>query len=100
MTRAAAETVAVLKDVRSTVDVTVSVWDDGRALAPADAGRATHDVRVRSRPSGVTVPPAARRIASIERSTSSVVVAWLDTEMRIARMPCQVVPLSQQVPSR
>jgi hypothetical protein len=26
----AAEAVAVLKDVRSTVDVTVSVWDDGR----------------------------------------------------------------------
>jgi len=26
----AAETVAVLTDVRSTVDVTVSVWDDGR----------------------------------------------------------------------
>ena len=27
----AAETVAALKDVRSTVDVTVSVWDDGRS---------------------------------------------------------------------
>jgi hypothetical protein len=27
----AADTVAVLKDVRSTVDVTVSVWDDGRS---------------------------------------------------------------------
>jgi hypothetical protein len=26
----AAETIAVLRDVRSTVDVTVSVWDDGR----------------------------------------------------------------------
>jgi hypothetical protein len=27
----AAEAVAALKDVRSTVDVTVSVWDDGRS---------------------------------------------------------------------
>ena len=27
----ATEAVAVLKDVRSTVDVTVSVWDDGRS---------------------------------------------------------------------
>ena len=45
------------------------------------------------------VSVAARRIASIERSTSSLVVAQLETEMRIASMPCQVVPLSQQVPS-
>lgn len=45
------------------------------------------------------VSAAARRIASIERSTSSLVVAQLETEMRIASMPCQVVPLSQQVPS-
>ena len=43
---------------------------------------------------------AARSIDANERSTSSLLVAQLETEMRIAATPCQVVPLSQQVPSR
>jgi hypothetical protein len=42
---------------------------------------------------------AARRIASTDRSTSSVVVDQLDTEILIAAFPCQVVPPSQQIPS-
>jgi len=42
----------------------------------------------------------SRRIASTERSTSSAVVDQFDTEIRIAAMPCQVVPAIQQVPSR
>jgi len=42
---------------------------------------------------------AARMIASIECSTSSEVVAQFETEMRIAAIPCQVVPLNQHVPS-
>src|SRR5262245_7469362 len=41
----------------------------------------------------------ARRIASTERSTSSWVVVQLDTEIRIRRSPCQVVPPIQHVPS-
>src|SRR5829696_3683629 len=41
----------------------------------------------------------ARKIAAADRSTSASVVDQFDTEIRIAAMPCQVVPLSQQVPS-
>ena len=40
-----------------------------------------------------------RRIASADRSMSSSVVDQLLIEMRIAAMPCHVVPPSQQVPS-
>jgi hypothetical protein len=42
---------------------------------------------------------AARRIASTLRSTSASVVLQFDTEMRMAALPCQVVPPSQLVPS-
>jgi hypothetical protein len=42
---------------------------------------------------------AARRIASMLRSTSASVVLQFDTEMRMAALPCQVVPPSQLVPS-
>jgi hypothetical protein len=42
---------------------------------------------------------AARTMASTDRSTSSAVVDQLQTEIRIAAFPCQVVPPSQQVPS-
>ena len=52
------------------------------------------------RRTGRLLPPAAARmIASTERSTSSAVVAQFETEMRIAAIPCQVVPLNQHVPS-
>ena len=40
-----------------------------------------------------------RRMASADRSMSSSVVDQLLIEMRIAAMPCHVVPPSQQVPS-
>ena len=43
---------------------------------------------------------ATRRIAATERSTSASVVDQFDTETRISRRPRQVVPPSQQVPSR
>ena len=43
---------------------------------------------------------AALSIASSGRSTSWLVVAQLETEMRIATVRCQVVPPSQHVPSR
>ena len=42
---------------------------------------------------------AAARIAAHERSTSLIVVAQLETEMRIARRPRQAVGPVQQVPS-
>ena len=42
---------------------------------------------------------AQRRIAATERSASASVVDQFETEIRIAAMPCQVVPPSQQVPS-
>jgi hypothetical protein len=43
---------------------------------------------------------STRSIASTDRSTSASVVVQLDTEIRISRRPCQVVPPIQQVPSR
>ena len=46
------------------------------------------------------VPPATRRMAATDRSTSASVVDQLDTEIRISRRPRQEVPPSQQVPSR
>ena len=50
---------------------------------------------------GTAAPTAAqRRMASAERSMSSWVVRQFDTDTRIAATPCQVVPPSQQVPSR
>jgi hypothetical protein len=39
------------------------------------------------------------RIDSADRTASCSDVAQFDTEMRMAAMPCHVVPLSQQVPS-
>ena len=38
-------------------------------------------------------------IASADRSMSASVVAQLETEMRMAAMPCHVVPPAQHVPS-
>ena len=49
---------------------------------------------------GHDVPEAARRIAATDKSTSASVVVALDTEMRMSRRPCHVVPPTQQVPSR
>jgi hypothetical protein len=43
--------------------------------------------------------PATRIIAATLRSTSSSVVAQLDTLIRIAACPCHRVPPHQQVPS-
>jgi hypothetical protein len=43
--------------------------------------------------------PKAPDIASTERSTSSNVVRQLHTEMRMQRTSCQVVALTQHVPS-
>lgn len=64
------------------------------------AGRAGHAHG--SGPEGASQPVEANalRIASTERSTSSSVVVQFETEMRMRRCPCQVVPPSQQVPSR
>ncbi len=42
---------------------------------------------------------AHRRIASTDRSASASVVLQFETEIRIAAMPCHVVPPSQHVPS-
>ena len=53
----------------------------------------------RSASAGSTPPRAASRIAARERSMSSSVVDQLTIEMRIAAMPCHVVPDSQHVPS-
>lgn len=42
---------------------------------------------------------AHRRIASADTSMSASVVDQFEIEIRIACMPCQVVPPNQQVPS-
>src|SRR4030095_3314978 len=76
---------------------------DGRDLVRrwrATAGRAP---RHRPDEGGLTRydwEASTRRIASTERSTSASVVVQLETEIRISRRPCQVVPPIQQVPSR
>jgi len=44
-------------------------------------------------------PPAQRRIASADASMSASVVDQFETAIRMACMPCHVVPPAQQVPS-
>lgn len=51
-------------------------------------------------PQGSVAVRAARRIASADTSMSRPVVVALDTETRMSRWPCHVVPPTQHVPSR